>query len=190
MSLKRMLNDDDDVYYPPTPGGLYSPPGTATSTHSGHSGRSGASPGFPRADIVHPGSVDGEPIDLTADVPTIGEDPTRSLNDLMSELLNNNFDPDAQMAALNNLEAGESSYFNLDDSLEQWAENMVPLAGSSSSSPTQATPTLPLAQDSQGTISGTAADQEPSERVCYGMVGHGRAAESWRTKVLTSVSPT
>jgi hypothetical protein len=178
MSLKRLLNDDDDdVVYSPTTAaaGLYSPPGSAYAPYGAFSMPSSMQSTIPRSGFTSPTGTNQSPSDDYGDVPIVEEPPSRTLNDVFSELLNGAYvGADVQAASVNNFEMTETSYYNIDESLEQWAaENMPSLSQSTQRSPSQATPTPTtpsLAQDSIASTAATTEDEEPADVVCYGTV--------------------
>lgn len=156
MSLKRMLNDDEDVYYPPAHSPFFpSPTEGATFAHSF---------GFPRSDMVSPSSTGTDPIDFIPDVPAVADD-LSSLGNVAFDLLSSGFGADS----LYNLD--EDSRYIVDQDLERWAENISLANGTSS--PTQETPTSApslIQNTTSRSSSATAVDEGSADRVCYGMV--------------------
>jgi hypothetical protein len=199
MSLKRMLNDDDDdVVYTPSSlnlsGGIFSPtgqeygqypPSASASVPSSANSSVPRSPPFASPTATRLSPTDGfgfdsggaASIDEVDDVaPVVEELPSGSMNDLLNAILNGPFTNDA---SVNNIEATETSIFDFGESIEQWAvENMASLSHSHStggSPPSQATPTPTpttpsLMQGSNASTAATTEDEEVAEVVCYGMV--------------------
>jgi hypothetical protein len=169
-SLKRLLNDDDGEPYdsyqrfhvpPGPPPVLYSSQDTAYSVHSS----------FTSPTLTSPGSLLTPTADFSGDVPLMAGHEDGSLADLLGDLLSSNLTADAQIASINNIETIETSDYDLDASMEQWnGENLTQIVDLSS--PSQTTPTPSLTHESNGSSSATTwtEDDEPSDKVCYGMV--------------------